>query len=96
MVGILLNQNKQVLTKKDQKLLEEEKKEILQKLNEIEDLIDTAHNVFNYVIDDELIDGCIYELNSLYKKYSYYIKICKDRGIVCDGLDRSEKRYSYY
>ncbi len=79
---IVLNGQKELSAKKCAKQVERENAEILSKLNEIEGLIDTANNIFEYITDFELIDGLIYELNALNKKYSYYIKICKEKGIV--------------
>lgn len=80
MSEIALLMSKKDIKKEDQDI------EIIKKLNEIEDLIDTANNIFDFVTDKELIDSTIYELNSLYKKYTYYIKVCKERGIVNKGI----------
>lgn len=81
-MDIVLHQNKNFASKKEQKEFESENLSIMKKINEIEDLIDTINNIFDYVTEPELVDGCIYELNALYKKYTYYIRLCKDRGIV--------------
>ncbi len=91
-MAIAINQKKQVINKKNITEAENETIKLLKKISEIEDLIDTANNVFEYALDPELIDGCIYELNALYQKHSYYIKICKDRGIVSKELISAEKR----
>ncbi len=84
---IALNHDK-VTGKKYLKQIEKENNEILQKLTEIEDMIDTTNNIFNHITDKELIDGLIYELNALNKKHSYYIKICKSRGIINKEIAR--------
>lgn len=81
MTEIAIN-NRIFASKKEIKKTKEENNDILKKLNEIEVLIDTNNNIFNYATEPELIDGVIYELNSLHKKYTYYIKMCKDRGII--------------
>lgn len=92
MVGLLLEEVENLnITKRDkikyekQKIIED--KEILQKINEIQNSIQTINSIFDFVTDYELIDGCIYELNALYKKHSYYIKICKERDIECFKLN---------
>ncbi len=74
--------NSKKYAKQYAKQVEKENAEIIAKLNEIESLIDTTNNIFDYITDYELIDGLIYELNALNKKYSYYVKICKERGIT--------------
>ncbi len=95
MVGLALHQNKDLSEKKYKKVTLEEDLLILEKLNDIENLIDTTNNIFDYVVDPELIDGCIYELNALQKKHTYYIKLCKERGIINAGLEKKEMRASY-
>lgn len=57
-----------------------EELEILSKINEIKKELDTALNIFDYVIDNDLVDSCIYDINSLNRQYSYYIRICKEKG----------------
>lgn len=91
MDSVVVSQKK-ISSKKQEQIEVEENKKIMQKISEIEDLIETNNNVFNYVIDEELIDGCIYELNALYQKHSYYIKLCKNKGIVSEQLLSAEKR----
>ncbi len=75
-----------VSDKKYQKEIEKENLEIVKKLEQIEDLIDTTNNIFDYITDKELIDGVVYELNALHKKHSYYIRMCKERGIESKTL----------
>ncbi len=95
-MAIAINQKKQVINKKNLAEIDNETTTLLKKIGEIEDRIDTANNIFDYALDPELIDGCIYELNALYQKHSYYLKICKDRGIVSKDLISAEKRdYNY-
>lgn len=93
-MSVMVLNNKTHISKKESKKTKEENVSILKKLNEIEENIDCINNAFDYVTEAELIDGCIYELNSLYKKYTYYIKMCKERGIISHGQspDKIEKR----
>jgi hypothetical protein len=44
--------------------------------------IDIAYRNLDTVTDDDLIDGFIYELKAANMKYSYYLKLCKERGII--------------
>ncbi len=95
MAGVLITPREQIVSKKNIAEIEDESIQLIKKICEIEDAIDTTNNIFDYAIDPELIDGCIYELNALYQKHSYYIRICKDRGIVSKELISAEKR-DYY
>ncbi len=49
--------------------------------------LDYVHQEFDYTTDDILIDSFIYEIQALNKKYQYYIKLCKERGLVADGFE---------
>lgn len=91
MVGVALEKIEDDITskkrqKKYDRQREIENKQILEKIAEIQNSIKTINSVFDFVTDYELIDGCIYELNALYKKHSYYIKVCKERDIQCIRL----------
>ncbi len=77
---------KAVNDKKYLKEVEKENEDIIKKVEEIEDLINTTNNIFDFITDTELIDGLVYELNALHKKHSYYIRICKERGIESKTL----------
>lgn len=57
-----------------------EEMEVLKKITEIKKELDSTINVFDYVIEEELIDSCIYDINSLNRQYSYYIRLCKEKG----------------
>ncbi len=86
-MSLLAINQKQLSPKSLKREVEQGNEEVLKKLDEIHLLIESANSIFEYVTDPELIDGIIYELNSLHKKYSFYIRICKERGIVSAGLN---------
>ncbi len=49
--------------------------------------LDYVHKEFDYITDDILIDSFIYEIQSLNMKYQYYIKLCKEKGLVAGGFE---------
>ncbi|GHV41926.1 hypothetical protein FACS189490_09810 [Clostridia bacterium] len=51
--------------------LEKLKREIAQKQQSLD-----------FATDDMLIDSCIYELKALSVKYGYYIRLCKEKGLI--------------
>ena len=62
--------------------LTEEGKEILEVIAEIQEKLEEARQQFDQATDDTLIDCYIYEMNALYKKYEYFLKIAKQLGLI--------------
>lgn len=62
-------------------LLAEKKNELAclyEELSETKMLLARAYTVFNYSLDKELIEACIYEISSLQAKYSYLLREIKE------------------
>ncbi len=68
-------------TKNITNTLSKEDKSIIVSLENLKTNIDIMHNQFNFITEPLLIDSCIYEMSSLQNKYSYYLKLCKERGL---------------
>ena len=68
--------------------LTEEGKEILEVIAEIQEKLEEARQQFDQVTDDTLIDCYIYEMNALYKKYEYFLKIAKQLGLIAVGYEK--------
>lgn len=62
--------------------LDGEASELIQFLEETKIKLDYAEMCLNFAIDETLIDSIIYEIMSLQKKYDYFLKLCKKKGIV--------------
>lgn len=45
--------------------------------------IDRVQERFEQEVDPDLIEGCIYELESLRSQYRYLLKSAKQQGITC-------------
>jgi hypothetical protein len=42
--------------------------------------LDAAYSCFEYVIDPDLIDSCIYQMNAIQNRYKYLLKQAKAAG----------------
>lgn len=62
-------------------------KKIINILFNLKKELDYVHKEFDYTTDDILIDSFIYEIQSLNMKYQYYIKLCKEKGLVAEGFE---------
>ncbi len=45
--------------------------------------MDAAQNRFEQETDPDLIEGCIFELESLRAQYRYYLRCAREQGISC-------------
>ncbi len=77
-----------LLLKKEKNLLkytndlDSEATEIIYFLQDIKIKLECAEMCLNFANDDTLIDSIIYEIMSLQKKYDYFLKLSKKKGIV--------------
>ena len=62
----------------------EEDIEILETLEFLKEDLGYAHECIDNITDPLLIDSYIYQIQSLNKMYEYYVRICKERGIIAD------------
>lgn len=67
-------------TSKVTKLTEEEKN-LLQTIETLKQELDVVHKSFDHITEPLLIDSCIYEISAIHSKYTYYLKLCKQKGI---------------
>lgn len=57
---------------------------LIKEINKTKNALDAAYSQFEYVIDPDLIDSCIYELNAIQNRYKYLLKQAKatDKSFV--------------
>ncbi len=67
---------------KQKSVVSKEELEILENINKLRISLQTLYQNYEFVIDPNLIDSYIYEMSSLYAKYDYYVKLCKEKGIA--------------
>ena len=77
---LLLKKEKNFL--KTTNALDSEATEILYFLQDTKLKLEYAELCLNFACDDTLIDSIIYEILSLQKKYDYFLKLSKQKGVV--------------
>lgn len=50
---------------------------LIKEINETKLALEAAYLQFEYVVDPDLIDSCIYEMNAIQNRYKYLIKLAK-------------------
>ncbi len=77
---LLLKKEKNLL--KSTNSLDSEASEIIYFLQDTKIKLEYAEMCLDFANDDTLIDSIIYEIMSLQKKYDYFLKLSKKKGIV--------------
>ena len=54
-----------------------ERREILESMAETRRLLSQAYQGFNAYSDPDLVDACVYEINALQSRYSYFVRQVK-------------------
>ena len=62
--------------KADQKK-EEERRQLVEGMKQTRDQLNYAYAQFNIYSDPDLIDACVYEINALQSRYSYFVRQVK-------------------
>ena len=75
------NKEKAKKTSKNQKLSREDMM-ILSTLEMLKKDLDRIHLALDAVTDPDLIDSFVYELSAINKRYTFYLQMCKQRGLV--------------
>ncbi|MCL2593082.1 MAG: YaaL family protein [Defluviitaleaceae bacterium] len=70
--------------KRKAKFISEEDGVIVKTLENLKHDLESARNCLDNITDPILIDSYIFEIASLNSRYQYYLKLCKDKGIVAD------------
>lgn len=50
---------------------------LIKEINKTKLALEAAYSQFEYVVDPDLIDSCIYELNAIQNRYKYLLKQAK-------------------
>ena len=56
---------------------EEERRQLLEGMKQTKDQLNYAYAQFNIYSDPDLVDACVYEINALQSRYSYYVRQVK-------------------
>ena len=56
---------------------EEERRQLLAGMKQTRDQLNYAYAQFNLYSDPDLVDACVYEINALQSRYSYFVRQVK-------------------
>lgn len=65
---------------------EESPNEVLTAIRDVCIRLDNVHTRFELERDDDLIESCIYEMESLRARYRYLLRQAKKQGLTAAGL----------
>ncbi len=71
----------------EEKPLKKVKEDIVVEIRFLEDEIKTARRNLNLVTDECLIDSYIYEITALNKRYQYFLRQAKQKGITAFKME---------
>lgn len=57
-------------------------RELVDTLRSIEKQLELAENRLNYATDDLLIDSIIFEMEFLYRRHAYYLRLCRELNVT--------------
>lgn len=77
-----LTKRKGIFYKEDIKEKDQREINLLNTVRKIRDDLDLAYKNFETVTDDALVDSYIYEVQSIQKKYEYYLKEAKKINLM--------------
>ena len=56
---------------------EEERRQLVEGMKQTRDQLNYAYAQFNIYSDPDLVDACVYEINALQSRYSYFVRQVK-------------------
>lgn len=69
---------------------QEEKDSILREIRAVSEKIRCAQSRFDLVCESDLVDSCIYELESLNAKYRFLLQKARQMGVRCQPFTCSD------
>lgn len=68
--------------KKNKSFLTYEEKYLLSELEQTKNALAAAYSNFEYVTDPDLIDSCIYQVNSAQKRYKFLLERAREANLA--------------
>lgn len=65
---------------------EEERRQLMEGMKQTRDQLNYAYSQFNLYCDPDLIDACVYEINALQSRYSYFVRQVKQLDAPQEGV----------
>ena len=63
--------------KKASAQIAEERRQLMEGMKQTRDQLNYAYAQFNLYSDPDLVDACVYEINALQSRYSYFVRQVK-------------------
>lgn len=64
---------------------EEERRQLMEGMKQTRNQLNFAYAQFNAYSDPDLVDACVYEINALQSRYSYFVRQVKQLGAAREG-----------
>ena len=64
---------------------EEDRRQLLEGMKQTRDQLNYAYSQFNLYCDPDLVDACVYEINALQSRYSYFVRQVKQLDAAQEG-----------
>ena len=64
---------------------EEDRRQLMEGMKQTRDQLNHAYAQFNIYSDPDLVDACVYEINALQSRYSYYVRQVKQLEAAREG-----------
>lgn len=64
---------------------EKERRQLMEGMKQTRDQLNFAYAQFNIYSDPDLVDACVYEINALQSRYSYYVRQVKQLDAAREG-----------
>ena len=76
--------------KKDKPCMTYEEKSLISELEQTKNALAAAYSSFENVTDPDLIDSCIYQVNSAQKRYKFLLERAKEANLTikCEIINR--------
>jgi hypothetical protein len=74
-----------ISSKNNRNAISDEDFKIITALDSLKRELDLIHNHLDSVTDPVLIDSFIYETMAINTRYTYYLKLCKAKGLIASG-----------
>ncbi len=68
--------------KKQKDVMSYEQKYLMSEISRTRDALAAAYSSFNNAVDPDMIDCCIYQVNSVQKRYKFLLRQAKDADII--------------
>ena len=59
--------------------------DLLREIDDVRLRLESVHSRFDYVIEEDLVDSCIYEIESLESRYQFLLRQAKQKNLICEN-----------